>query len=133
MLNILENVNLPIDKPGVEMKYSSDFSSRKFQLFECSPALTDKILKDNEKLVIKNFECGDLKQMAAVSTSNETFKIKKCENTSQMFVVGQDDVSSTQVQIENMTQIHIELSPSKTKIYQILAVLENHIYDPNSE
>lgn len=82
MLNVLDNINLPVDKPGVEMKYSSGFSDRKFQLFECSVELTEKILKENEKLVIKNFECGDLKSMAAVSTSSETFKIKKCENTS---------------------------------------------------
>lgn len=64
--------------------------------------------------------------MAAMCTSSETYKIKHAENTNTFYVVKTNDDATCSV--EASTQIQIEFSVSKTKVYQVLAVLKNYVY-----
>ena len=74
-----------------------------------------KLLESKEKPMIKSFQVGDSKQMAAMCTSTNTYKIKHAENTNTFYVMKTLDDST--VSVEASTQIQIEFSPSKTKVY----------------
>jgi len=59
-------------------------------------------------------------------TSSQTFKIKHAENTNTFYVVKIADESVCTV--EASTQIQIEFSPSKTKVYQVISTLKEFVY-----
>tara|TARA_B110000285_G_C14800241_1_gene457074 strand:+ start:106 stop:354 length:249 start_codon:yes stop_codon:yes gene_type:complete len=64
-------------------------------------------------------------------TSTETYKIKHAENTNTFYVMKTLDDST--VTVEASTQIQIEFSPSKTKVYQIVLTLKDYIYKGTSD
>lgn len=62
--------------------------------------------------MIKSFDGA----MAALSTNDRTFKIKKAENTNKLYILNG-------TKIETVTSVQIEFSLAKTKVYQVLSIL----------
>ena len=94
--NFLNNTAIAVDnkEAGLNIRFAPDFTTGEYQLFEIEDNdLLEKILSNKEVPHIKNFKPDDevdiqnYKPYAALCTSNETFKIKKAENTNKMYVL----------------------------------------------
>jgi hypothetical protein len=57
--------------------------------------------------------------MAALSTSKETFKIKKAESTNKMFILEVKE-NAKGAEIYTQTSMQIELFKANTKTYQVI-------------
>ena len=68
------------------LKFAETYNSKEYQLFEVPEELLAEILAGRQKAVIKPHYI-DESAKAALSTNDQTFKIKKAENTNKLFVV----------------------------------------------
>ena len=62
--------------------------------------------------------------MVALNSSSQTFKIKKAENTNQFYILDVNAKEDKGAEIVYQTTLHIELSQSNTKTWQVIDTLK---------
>ena len=107
------------------MRFGPGYTNAEYQLFEVPDEnLLNKILSQKDTARIKSFKPPDdttlpatFKPMATLCTDGETYKIKKAESTNNMFVLSVPSDKSNGAEILTKTSLHIELNPTKPKIF----------------
>ena len=128
--NTAINSKSQLVEDGLTIRFSKEFNDAKYQLFEVpDKELLDQILSQKEKPIIKSYENTSStdtsqKSTVALNSSSQTFKIKKAENTNQLYILDVDAKEDKGAEILHQTTQHIELSQTNTKTWQVIDCLQ---------
>jgi hypothetical protein len=85
--NLLRNKQVEAGQ-GLALRFSQNFSSQKYQLFEVpSETQLQAILSGDQALVIKGNPSLSTAASAVLCCESRSFKLKKVENTNKVYIV----------------------------------------------